>query len=338
MKLTKFEQKFLRTQSDEKCFVAEAVYWFHLLLMKVEADPYRQWNHDLLRNYVDAFYELSLCINERNDSKGNPNKKEINFQKPINIYTDADSNLTLFFTGLYSPKSYQGLKNGLYFVYDSEHKDVLTRKEILQEDKYKEVKDLLSKIIHRDSFENELWNNKDLEITEISTPKKLNSQTAYNDILNAKNGGTILHGWLHILYDGSNNLPTEFVKSFFCLGYECVNLEQRNAYRKTKIEEIMAKAGDKRFEFYQQILTETFESQIKNKDEFPIMFYKKESRYNYLLPMYLQNSTKPDFCIVLGKKENDSSWQPMTSLNMDEVYCNIRIFGKDAILSVRNWW
>ena len=204
--------------------------------MKVEADPYRLWNHDLLRNYVDAFYELSLCINERNDSKGNPNKKEINSQKPINIYTDADSNLTLFFTGLYSPKSYQGLKNGLYFVYDSEHKYVLTRKEILQEDKYKEVKDLLSKIIHRDSFENELWNNKDLEITEIPTPERLNSQTAYNDILKAKNDGTKLHGWLHILYDGSNNLPTEFVKSFFCLGFENINIEKRNEYRNIKIK------------------------------------------------------------------------------------------------------
>ena len=201
--------------------------------MKVEADPYRLWNHDLLRNYVDAFYELSLCINERNDSKGNPNKKEINSQKPINIYTDADSNLTLFFTGLYSPKSYQGLKNGLYFVYDSEHKYVLTRKEILQEDNFK---DLLSKIIHRDSFENELWNNKDLEITEIPTPERLNSQTAYNDILKAKNDGTKLHGWLHILYDGSNNLPTEFVKSFFCLGFENINIEKRNEYRNIKIK------------------------------------------------------------------------------------------------------
>lgn len=55
-------------------------------------------------------------------------------------------------------------------MYDSKKKYVLTRKEILQEDKYKEVKDLLSKIIHRDSFENELWNNKDLEITEIQLP------------------------------------------------------------------------------------------------------------------------------------------------------------------------
>ena len=304
--------------------------------MKVEADPYRLWNHDLLRNYVDAFYELSLCINERNDSKGNPNKKEINSQKPINIYTDADSNLTLFFTGLYSPKSYQGLKNGLYFVYDSKKKYVLTRKEILQEDKYKEVKDLLSKIIHRDSFENELWNNKDLEITEIPTPERLNSQTAYNDILKAKNDGTKLHGWLHILYDGSDNLPTEFVKSFFCLGFENINIEKRNEYRNIKIKK-MAEAGDESFEFYQKILIETFESQ-KNIDELPIIFYKKHKKYNYLLPMYLHNSTKPDFCIVLEKNENDSSWYPVTSLNMDEAYCDIRIFGKDAILSVRNWW
>lgn len=68
------------------------------------------------------------------------------------------------------------------------------------------------------------------------------------------------------------------------------------------------------------------------------LFYKKHKKYNYLLPMYLHNSTKPDFCIVLEKNENDSSWYPVTSLNMDEVYCNIRIFGKDAILSVRNWW
>ena len=43
--------------------------------------------------------------------------------------------------------------------------------------------------------------------------------------------------------------------------------------------------------------------------------------------MYLHNSTKPDFCIILEKNENDSSWYPVTSLNMDEVYCNIRIFG-----------
>lgn len=332
MKLTEFERNFLKARGDEERFVAKAIYWFHLLLMKVEADPYRQWSHDLLRNYVNAFYELSLCINERNG--GDVEYKE----KPINIYTDEDSNLTLFFTGLYSPKSYQGLKNGLYFVYDSNHEYVLTMKEILQEDKFKGGKELLSKIIHRDSFENELWNNKNLEITEILTPKPLISHTAYNGILKAKTDGTKVYGceWLHILYDGSDNLPTEFVKSFFCLGFENINLEKRNEYRKIMIEK-MAEAGDERFEFYQKILIKTFESQ-KNIDELPIIFFKKHKKYNYLLPMYLQNSTKPDFCIVLEKNENDSSWQPVTSLNMDEAYCDIRIFGKDAILSVRNWW
>ena len=62
-------------------------------------------------------------------------------------------------------------------------------------------------------------------------------------------------------------------------------------------------------------------------------------KYNYLLPMYLQNSEKPDFCIVLTKiKNTEGDWEPVTSLNMDEVYCDIRVFGKDAIERVRDWW
>ena len=55
--------------------------------------------------------------------------------------------------------------------------------------------------------------------------------------------------------------------------------------------------------------------------------------------MYLQNSEKPDFCVVLAKIEGaEGDWEPVTSLDMDEVYCNIRVFGKDAIERVRDWW
>ena len=63
--------------------------------------------------------------------------------------------------------------------------------------------------------------------------------------------------------------------------------------------------------------------------------------------MYLMNSGKPDFCIVLKhivlkhKEEDDKytgEWEPVTSLNMDEAYCDIRVFGKDAIERVRDWW
>lgn len=90
-----------------------------------------------------------------------------------------------------------------------------------------------------------------------------------------------------------------------------------------------------------------------NIHKLPAYFYIKgdlskekigeEINYNYLLPMYLQNSGKPDFCIVLrhmkdkdGKYTGD--WEPVTSLNMDEVYCDIRVLGKDAIERVRDWW
>lgn len=55
--------------------------------------------------------------------------------------------------------------------------------------------------------------------------------------------------------------------------------------------------------------------------------------------MYFMNSGKPDFCIVLKQTDKDEGiWEPVTSLNMDEVYCDIRVFGKDAIERVRDWW
>lgn len=80
-----------------------------------------------------------------------------------------------------------------------------------------------------------------------------------------------------------------------------------------------------------------------NIHNLPVHFYIKESTYNYLLPMYLLNSGKPDFCIVLRHiKDKDGNytgdWEPVTSLDMDEVYCDIRVFGKDAIERVRDWW
>lgn len=343
MKLTKFEKVLFHDENadKEKEFIPKALYYFHFLLMKVEVDPYRQWTHDLLRNYVDAFYSLCININQRNVEGINPRKKEEISQKPINIYTDDDSHITLFFTGLYSPITYQGMKNGLYFVYNSKDIYVMTRKELMETKKFA-GRSLLNNIIHRDSFENELWNKDDLIIDKIQVPEVVTSVAA-NKLFEYDNEKKQLkpinefHEWLHILYDGSDNLPTEFVKSFFDLSYENMNLQARNEYRKEKIAQSI-KAGNEGFEFYQKILIETFRSQIDKKDELPILFYKKKSQYNYLLPMYLQNSTKPDFCIVLACIDNSKIWKPITSLNMDEVYCDIRVFGKDAILSVRDWW
>ena len=76
-----------------------------------------------------------------------------------------------------------------------------------------------------------------------------------------------------------------------------------------------------------------------NIHNLPVIFHKKYRTYNYLLPMYLLNSGKPDFCIVLKQTDKDEGiWKPVTSLDMDEVYCNIRVFGKDAIERVRDWW
>lgn len=144
-----------------------------------------------------------------------------------------------------------------------------------------------------------------------------------------------------------------FVKSFFNIPRKNeINWDKIKGYFKTDIEHKKI-----RFVYYQQIIIDTINKQNSNKEYLPIIFYinpPKDSdedrnntsekdteayKYNYLLPMYLQNSEKPDFCVVLAKIEGtEGDWEPVTSLDMDEVYCDIRVFGKDAIERVRDWW
>ena len=142
--------------------------------------------------------------------------------------------------------------------------------------------------------------------------------------------------------------------------YEDPDPKVRNDKRKEWIEECIKKSNDVdiSFQCFQEIMKDTMQLMVdeSNIHNLPAYFYIEglkgnsskekiadEIDYNYLLPMYLLNSGKPDFCIVLRHiKDKDGNytgdWEPVTSLNMDEVYCDIRVFGKDAVERVRDWW
>ena len=355
MKLTDFERVYLRIKPDKYEFNPYVIKLFHTLLQKVEREPYRKWTHDLLRNYVNAAYQL--CITLNTDVNATEENK-------INLY--KKNHLNVYFTGLYTPKTYQGLKNGLYFVGNpSNGFSVMTRKEILEASEF-DGNDVLKHIDHRDSFENELVGNEDLKLVNIrilNTPinsdakvDPMSPDTAYHlshisrsDIREEIAGKR----WLHLLKDGIDDVPEAFVKSFFNIPRKNeINWDKIKGYLKTDIEHKKI-----RFVYYQQIIIDTINKQNSNKEYLPIIFYinpPKDSdedrnntsekdteayKYNYLLPMYLQNSEKPDFCIVLARIEGtEGDWEPVTSLNMDEVYCDIRVFGKDAVERVRDWW
>lgn len=104
------------------------------------------------------------------------------------------------------------------------------------------------------------------------------------------------------------------------------------------------------FLYFQEVMIDTLRSILDKSSiqKLPAFCFIKGSSqkglqedltFNYLLPMYFMNSGKPDFCIVLKQTNKDEGiWEPVTSLNMDEVYCDIRVFGKDAIERVRDWW
>lgn len=355
MKLTDFERVYLRIKPDKYEFNPYVIKLFHTLLQKVEREPYRKWTHDLLRNYVNAAYQL--CITLNTDVNATEENK-------INLY--KKNHLNVYFTGLYTPKTYQGLKNGLYFVGNpSNGFSVMTRKEILEASEF-DGNDVLKHIDHRDSFENELVGNENMKLVNIrilNTPinsdakvDPMSPDTAYHlshisrsDIREEIAGKR----WLHLLKDGIDDVPEAFVKSFFNIPRKNeINWDKIKGYLKTDIEHKKI-----RFVYYQQIIIDTINKQNSNKEYLPIIFYinpPKDSdedrnntsekdteayKYNYLLPMYLQNSEKPDFCVVLAKIEGtEGDWEPVTSLDMDEVYCDIRVFGKDAIERVRDWW
>lgn len=140
MKLTIFEKDYLGIKNN-----SYVIRLFHTLLQKVERDPHRQWTHKLLRNYVNATYELCTFIGKRSSEQLGDSS--------INICEDDDSDLNIFFTGLYTSGTYHGLKNGLYFVGNpTEGFSVMTRKDIF-ETASSDVKNALMQINHRDSFE-----------------------------------------------------------------------------------------------------------------------------------------------------------------------------------------
>lgn len=378
MRITDFEKNFLEIDGGNDEFNPYVIRLFHTLLQKVEKDPYRKWTHDLLRNYVNASYCFCISLNDlRKDkktfqdtairkakiasqeakSKEQKEQKEKNESPLVNLYEDDDTNLKVFFTGLYTPGTYHGLKNGLYFVINPSVEpkkpkiSVKTRKEIFEADQ-KEIdgEKVLRQIDHRDSFENELVGVEDLNINKISLLDKMSPEDA-NEIIKKKRINDKINGnpWLHILRDGIDNLPTDFVLSFFNKWFEVLSPVDRYKNRKIWIYECIKHScsnnEDNSFMYYQEIMLDTMQAILdkSNIHNLPVHFYIKESTYNYLLPMYLLNSGKPDFCIVLKHmKDMDGkytgTWEPVTSLDMDEVYCNIRVFGKDAIERVRDWW
>lgn len=64
MRITDFEKNFLGIDGGNDEFNPYVIRLFHTLLQKVEMDPYRQWTHDLLRNYVNASYYFCSNLND----------------------------------------------------------------------------------------------------------------------------------------------------------------------------------------------------------------------------------------------------------------------------------
>lgn len=97
----------------------------------------------------------------------------------------------------------------MYFVRLNDNIYVVTRTDIFRETQFVDVKDVLikNKLVHRDSFENELIGNPALNIEKIISPDESN--------------------WQHILKDGIDNFPSDFIITFFGQTFEVPDPDER---------------------------------------------------------------------------------------------------------------
>lgn len=128
MKSTYFEREFLGinnshfdSNKDKDDFNPSTVLFFYELLMRINEYSMKDWDIDLLRNYIDAFYAKSET------APLPPNESEkCDVTLHYNIF-DCKQNIRLFYTGL------RQQNDRLFILFDQTKKDFWNQRTIVSE-------------------------------------------------------------------------------------------------------------------------------------------------------------------------------------------------------------
>ena len=324
------------SSKDDIFYDGNVLKLYYDILRKVEKDPFKYWNVSSLRNYLWAFYMLSYFMSRNIINIPRPHLKTKQIPALFNIYEGSD--FALFFTGLYSKYKNKGCKDGLFIVCNK-NGDSINRKVMSYSEVLAQYGKCLNKITIKSTFE-EYYH-----LSNDGTPKTIN-EIYELPIFNYKNydkneDESYKDKTLHILIDGVDNIPIDYFK--FLYEIEPKNYLSREA-RKSLVYE-SSKKNKKTFEKYQNIMIKAISLAIKNAknnnkfNQLPLNLYIKsrDNPFQYLLPIDFTETGNPDFCACISV--NDKGIGKLeTILNMNEVYGNVRVFGMDAVESVKDWW
>lgn len=310
---------------------------YYNILRRVEKDPFKYWNIYALRNYLWYFYKLSKYMTS----------SMLNMiPKPLNIYESPG--FAIFFTGLYSKLKNKGSKEGIFIVCEKQEDGTINRRVMPYSDLLtSDFKEGLDQITMKSTFEEYYLLANDLLANEGSSPETIKkiegfSNDEYNNYEKYDNDN-YKDTRLHILIDGVDNIPNDYFRILYGISSgknvdknnkkQIVLKSVQNGTKKpTKYKETMIKAINKAIESAEK---------DNNFNQLPLNFYRSPkilgNPFQYLLPIDFTGTGNPDFCACISVDDNGTG-KLRTILNMNEVYGNVRVFGKEAVESVKDWW
>lgn len=315
---------------------------YYDILCKVEKDPFKYWNISALRNYLWYFYKLSKYMSG-SFSGLSELPKYVHKSTPLNIYTKAD--FAIFFTGLYS-KDRNACIEGLFIVCQRQadnniDRRVMTYSELLKSDLKKCLDDLTVMSTVEKYFH--LLNVAPEKIEKIEELSEIDKNTTYDK--NKK--GKYIDTRLHILIDGVDNIPLDYFRILYGICSDKHDKQVDLNIKKRIVLESVQK-GTNEFKHYQEAMIDAINKAILSAEEYkfnhlPLNFYSNNSKglenpFQYLLPIDFTGTGNPDFCACISV-DTSGTGRLKTILNIrNEVYGNVRVFGKDAVESVKDWW
>ena len=181
------------------------------------------------------------------------------------------------------------------------------------------------------------------KIEKIERLSEIDKNTTYDK--NKK--GKYIDTRLHILIDGVDNIPLDYFRILYGICSDKHDKQVDLNIKKRIVLESVQK-GTNEFKHYQEAMIDAINKAILSAEEYkfnhlPLNFYSNNSKglenpFQYLLPIDFTGTGNPDFCACISV-DTSGTGRLKTILNIrNEVYGNVRVFGKDAVESVKDWW
>lgn len=181
------------------------------------------------------------------------------------------------------------------------------------------------------------------KIEKIEGLSEIDKNTTYDK--NKK--GKYIDTRLHILIDGVDNIPLDYFRILYGICSDKHDKQVDLNIKKRIVLESVQK-GTNEFKHYQEAMIDAIKKAILSAEEYkfnhlPLNFYSNNSKglenpFQYLLPIDFTGTGNPDFCACISV-DTSGTGRLKTILNIrNEVYGNVRVFGKDAVESVKDWW